>query len=481
MTGGRRGWPGPAAPAILALLATAGCQCVLDPGSVELPGTFTYSEDAAVYFIGQEVENVPLVGGVPLASYEIDRPLPAGLHLDVTSGYITGSPAAISRATSYHVTATNARGHTSETDLSITVNAVSAGGTVRVNGLAAGGDHTCALLDERILCWGENGYGQLGNGGTANAYLPVVVAGLEGARAVAAGPYHTCAVAGGGTHCWGYNDEGQLGNGTKSRSAMPVPVLSDAGDGARSVAAGLRHSCLVAGGGVQCWGDNFWGQLGIGVLGDDAGIPMAVQVQGLPPGAVAVAAGFFHTCALVDGGVLCWGRGDSGQLGNGSRVNKSLPVPVTTLPAGVRAIAAGSNHTCAISDGGAWCWGQNFSGQLGDGSIGESPLPVPVLAPGGASAIAAGNYHTCAVAAGGVRCWGNNDAGQLGDGSRVNRSRPVPVPGLTGAAHVATGGDHTCAAGDGGVFCWGENDAGQLGNDSVPSSTVPVPVYLQEP
>jgi len=481
MIGGRRGWPGPSAPAVLALLASAGCQCVLDPGTVELPGRFTYSEDAAVYSIGQQdVRNVPLVGGVPLASYEIDRPLPAGLHLDLSSGYNTGSPAAISRTTSYHVTATNTRGHTSETDLSITVNAVSAGNTVRADGLAAGSYHTCALLDGRVLCWGHNGYGQLGNGDTAKAELPVLVSGLEGVRVLVAGPFHTCAIADGGPYCWGYNEEGQIGDDTRMRRYTPVPVLTDAGDGAVSIAAGLHHTCLVAGGRVQCWGYNKWGQLGLGALWDDAGSPMVVQA--LPPGAVSIAAGFFHTCALLaDGGVHCWGRGDSGQLGNGARVNNGQPVQVAALPTGVRAIAAGSNHTCAIADAGVWCWGQNFFGQLGDGSTSESPLPVQVLGLGGVSNAAGGSYHTCAVADGGVQCWGYNDAGQIGDGSKTNRLRPVPVPGLPRASRVAAGADHTCALADGGIFCWGDNDAGQLGNDSFGSSLVPIPVHLQGP
>jgi YD repeat-containing protein len=171
-------------------------------------------------------------------------------------------------------------------------------------------------------------------------------------------------------------------------------------------------------------------------------------------------------CGTGAGTVAAWGNNDSGELGNGTTIRSSTPVPVSGL-AEVAAVAGGSDHSLALrTDGTVWAWGYKGLGALGDGTRTDSSTPVPVSGLTEVTAIAAGHSHSLAVRADGtVWAWGSNRLGQLGDGTQSDSSTPVRVAGLSEVVAVSGGGDHSLALrADGTVWAWGYNAYGQLGN-----------------
>jgi large repetitive protein len=335
---------------------------------------------------------------------------------------------------------TNASGKVASADINV---AVTCGATI-----AAGAVHTCVVTSAGgVRCWGSNEYGQLGNGETANSTTPVSVAGLSnGVVSIAAGSNSTCALTdAGAVWCWGDNAAGQLGNGTFTQSSLPVKVLGATGDAPLS-------------------------------------------------GAIAIAAGESHACAVTNSGAaLCWGDNSRGELGNGSEIGSSIPVNVTGLSTGVAAIAAGSKFTCAVlTDTKALCWGDGSNGQLGNGSTAGVTTPAAVLDSTGNTpligvvAISAGFENACALTNSGTAlCWGANGSDQLGGGSVNSKSNtPVQVMDSTGQAAlygvvaISSGLGNTCAVtGAGAALCWGRNDFGQLGIGNTTNTSAPAPVF----
>ncbi len=199
--------------------------------------------------------------------------------------------------------------------------------------------------DGTVWAWGDNQYGELGNGSTTNSNVPVQVTGLTGVMAIA--------------FLSGYGIEG---DGT-----------------------------------VWAWGDNQYGELG---NSSTANSSVPVQVSGLT-GVAAIAGGLYHSLALkADGTVLAWGYNVDGELGSGSNTSSSVPVPVNSL-SGVTAIASGGDTSLALkNDGTVWSWGYNADGELGNGINTNSNVPVQVKSLTGAVAIAGGFYHSLAALGG---------------------------------------------------------------------------------
>ncbi len=293
--------------------------------------------------------------------------------------------------------------------------------------IAAGMDHTCALTnDHRVVCWGLNSHGQLGDGTTANRTEPTVVSGVSGAVGIVAGAYHTCAWnALGAMWCWGYNYAGQIGDGTYDNDRLtPVVVSTSASPDIAGAAAGPLTTCLVA---------------------------------RLTPGSDGSAA---RTEAD------CWGLNNHEQLGSGWGNSAGFyPTPIR-VPASDNLVqlGAGNLHTCAVDDDGfVHCWGANDSGEGGrDPSDAADVLDWTVPIAQAATGVAAGDSFTCALLESGqVSCWGSNQHGQLGDETEGSRSTPGLVPGIEGAIAVVAMSSRACALlQDRSVVCWGGRDLG---------------------
>jgi alpha-tubulin suppressor-like RCC1 family protein len=339
---------------------------------------------------------------------------------------------------------------------------------------------SCArLMGGTVYCWGRDHVGQLDDGtvsspesnptarGPTRSTDPRTMA--NDAVDLSLGALHGCLVRRSGrVACWGDSGYGRLGDGTVTDAIQ--------------VAAGGAFTCVVrAPTGmptrVACWGRNDRGQLG--TTGGDRADPRDVPGT---EGALQVTTGYDFACARLEAGsVVCWGDNTQGQLGRGTTLtSREAPAPVMGLT-GVIHIDAGSYFACAVRTGGdVRCWGNNDEGQLGDGTTRQRTLPVAVMGASGAVAVAAGESHACfRTASGQVTCWGRNYEGQLGDGTTMNRSTAgMPISGLTGVTDVAAGQDHTCAVrAIGGPVCWGGNGYGQVGNGATSTSVLsPTPV-----
>lgn len=338
--------------------------------------------------------------------------------------------------------------------------------------LAAGFYHTCAIKDGGVVCWGNNNFGQLGNGTYTSSATPVMAMPTgSGATALSAKAYSTCAVVSGGVKCWGQS----------IASSVPVSVIGANGN-ATDVSVGAGHACAVISQGVQCWGDNVFGQLGNGTSGYLTSSSTPVVAIPANSGVTAIAAGTAHSCAVGNGGVRCWGTGSNSELGQSYVTTSSVPITAIAEGSGVTGIAASvisisdASTVCAIVNGGVRCWGYNESGFAFNGT--PVLFKTRIADQSGVTAIDTGTLHACAISSGGMRCWGRNGYGQLGLGysdASVNFNRPPDetLAAGSGATLVAAGNGYTCASVSSFVRCWGQNESFELGNSTPPRNSAP--------
>ncbi|HEX4423009.1 MAG TPA: hypothetical protein VH165_34065, partial [Kofleriaceae bacterium] len=374
-----------------------------------------------------------------------------------------------------------------------------------VSALSSGDSYTCALVTASDMthgatCWGENDFGEVGDGTFTGRPLPTNVSELGPVQKIVTGGGHACALRTDGTvWCWGANDHGQLGDATfETRgSARPVAASADMNglaigtlSGVIDIAAGRGHACaILTGGAIKCWGQNNDGQLGSGDT-NDQGAPVDVKeiVDGLT-GAVSIVAGDLHSCATDGKGkVWCWGAGFAGQLGHPAGMGmppQSSAVPVAVVGLGgatdtVDQLSAFGDFSCAhvATANTVWCWGAGDDGELGNNTYTSNVKPQQV--PGSFLQVAAGGIHACAITTDGmVECWGGSYLGQAGVGYD-SYNTPTPLPGLSGVTAITAGSAHTCALAGGAVLCWGDDRNGELG-DGVSYNQDPVAPLLPCP
>jgi alpha-tubulin suppressor-like RCC1 family protein len=245
--------------------------------------------------------------------------------------------------------------------------------------VSAGFTQTCgvAYADRLAYCWGDNDHGQLGDGTTATRLRPTRVAGGRHFHQVSTETWHTCGVTtDGDAYCWGYNYSGQLGDSTQVlRRLRPTRVVGTRKY--RQVDVGSSHTCAVSiTDRAFCWGNGRFGAIGNGHAYYSYWPRLVSGVLRFD----RVTAGGGHSCGeSTTNQAYCWGWNDSGQLGDGTTTLYQLtPMPVV---GGLRfsQLSAGTWHTCGKSAAGIlYCWGNNGSGQLGDGTQINRPAPTMV-------------------------------------------------------------------------------------------------------
>ena len=348
--------------------------------------------------------------------------------------------------------------------------------------LATGSGHSCAILDNgSAMCWGLDNYGQLGDGGDAtNRNKPTTYVSLEDGQSVTqiyAKQSRTCIVLNDNTaSCWGFNEDGQAGDDSTNTYKSPsAKVQFPDGKRVKSMGMGLKHTCaILEDDTLTCWGLDSHGALGNGNSEtSDKYTPQTITTPS-DRKVMKVEPGHSHTCILFDdGGVMCWGRDNLGQLGNGDTSDMiHTPSSNVELPEGRAAtdLSVGDHHACALLDNGSVaCWGQNNHGQLGENTTTNRPIPIYPHLPAGSSvvSVAVGPFNSCAILENSsLYCWGHNGYGRLGIGVTGGvYTTPMFVEGPTNIVDLSVNYDHTCGLSENGsISCWARGKYGQLGN-----------------
>jgi alpha-tubulin suppressor-like RCC1 family protein len=356
--------------------------------------------------------------------------------------------------------------------------------------ITAGDNHNIALKANGTLwSWGYNNQGQLGVGDLTNRNTPSQIGSNSDWLKVVAGDSHSVAIkSNGAIWSWGYNNFGQLGDGTTTRRYTPVPIGTQSDWS--SISGGTYYSCaLKTNGTLWSWGSNSQGRLGIGFSGGSRSTPTQV---GTLSDWINIKTGNTHSIALkTNGTIWSWGNNFFGQLGLGDYgidTERNVPTRIEPDSDWVKS-GAGANHSMAIKTNGIlWSWGYNNQGQLGLGyTSGATNVANPTQTGTDSDwfIVTGGNTHTLAVKTNpitGVTIWacGENNYGQLGigiSGSGTNRLSPVQIGTDTNWELVAANYNSSIALKNNGtLWSWGYNNYGQLGLGNTVNRSSPVPV-----
>jgi len=336
-----------------------------------------------------------------------------------------------------------------------------------------------AFRQGNLWGWGRNNFGQLGINNTTSPICTPVQTFLGGTNwKQVSCSYHTAAIKTDGTlWTWGYNSYGALGDNTGTNRLTPVTTFAG-GTNWKQVACGRLHTAAIkTDGTLWTWGYNYNGQ-----LGDNTTIDRSTPVTTFAGGTnwKQVSCGGEKSAAIkTDGTLWTWGRGDSGESGDNTTIDRSTPV--TTFAGGTnwKQVAGGKFHTSAIkTDGTLWTWGRNTVGALGNNTSGVNRLTPDTTFAGGTNwkQVACGGYNTTAIKTDGTLwTWGYNNNGRLGDNTATNRLTPVTTfAGGTNWKQVSCSYHTAAIKTDGTLWTWGSNSYGQLGDNTTTARSTPV-------
>ncbi|MBL0048900.1 MAG: T9SS type A sorting domain-containing protein [Bacteroidetes bacterium] len=340
---------------------------------------------------------------------------------------------------------------------------------IQANGDYSG--HSIALKSNGTLWgWGDNGLGQLGLGNQISRNIPTQIGTDNKWVSINAGGYHTLASKSDGTlWAWGYNFSGQIGNNTSFTIEKTPLSITTQNKWLMTAAYGDQSFGLRTNGTLWSWGQNNYGQLGIGTTVNRIS-PLQI---GISNKWVSVASGGYHTLGIMSDGTLwAWGLNSNGQLGNGTNTDTLSPKQVGIEHNWV-SISAGENHSLALkSDGTLWAWGANNYGQLGDNSQTDRLIPVKIGTDSNWVSIKAGEFHSLGLKSNGtIWAWGSGGQGQLGNGmTGVTSLYPIQIGSANSWVNIAAGSGFTLALkSEGTIWACGSNNVGQLGDSTVPN------------
>lgn len=374
--------------------------------------------------------------------------------------------------------------------LAVVMPALPAAALTTVAQIAPGGETSCAVMsDGSAYCWGDNTYGQMGDGTTTSSATPVLVSGGHTWASIStnedtiAGQLgaNTCGVTTTGVgYCWGDNAHGEVGDATNTQRTSPTAVAG--GHTWASIVVGLTDTCgITTTGDGYCWGANWHGEIGDGTISGNYS-PTAIS-GGLTWSSLSE--GQQATCGVTTtGDGYCWGANWVGALGNGTTSDSHTPTAVSGAYTWA-SISIGYISTCGVTTSGTgYCWGSNSHGEVGDGTTVDESLPTSVAGGYTWAQISQGGGTACGITTSGATyCWGNNAAGEVGDGTTTERHSPTLVlNGLTFSSVIAGDDsldDTDCGlAKDGIVYCWGNNNDSQIGDGTTTNRSVPTEASL---